>query len=93
MPTIRVPYRSPAHQEDYLFRVSELAQRPSGAISAESVDGKIAVDWNERRYEIEIDPSAQNRSGQVLRILTQLLALNRAAKDFPAPAIVPIITH
>jgi hypothetical protein len=93
MPTIRVPYRSPAHQEDDLFKVSELAQRPSGAISAESVDGKIAVDWNERRYEIEIDPSAQNRSGQVLRILTQLLALNRAAKDFPAPAIVPIITH
>jgi hypothetical protein len=29
----------------------------------------------------------------VLRMITQLLALNRSAKDFPAPAVVPIITR
>jgi hypothetical protein len=29
----------------------------------------------------------------VLRILTQLLALNRSAKDFPAPAVIPILSR
>jgi hypothetical protein len=40
-----------------------------------------------------MDPTGHDRSGQVLRILTQLLALNRSAKDFPTPSIVPIISH
>lgn len=78
--------------KDTLFRVSrtEASRRPS---RTESEHGDIAVNWGGRRYSVNMDPKASDRSGEVLRILSQLVALNQAAKDFPAPAVVPIISR
>ena len=90
-PTLKVGYRPAGAPEDILFTVKRGdASRPS---LAESDADTVAVNWAGSRYSVPIDPSAQDRSGQVLRVLTQLVALNRSAKDFPAPAVVPIITH
>ncbi len=90
LPTIYVDYRVPP-REDKVFVISR--QKASGSMSGESRDSAIEVDWAEWRYRVAMDPSAVDRSGQVLRILTQLLALNRSAKDFPTPAVVPIISR
>jgi hypothetical protein len=90
-PTIAATSRAPGAPDDVLFTVnSGDASRPS---LNESDANSVAVNWAGFRYSVPIDPTAQDRSGQVLRIVTQLVALNRSAKDFPAPAVVPIITH
>ena len=54
---------------------------------------RISVAWQGTPYWVYIDPSAVDRSGAVLRMVTQLLALNRSAKDLPAPAVVPILAR
>jgi hypothetical protein len=91
-PTIHVPYRGPGEpDEDVLFSIERT--KAFGTLSSESQNGAIEADWGEYRYRVTMDPKALDRSGQTLRILTQLLALNRSAKDFPAPAIVPIISR
>jgi hypothetical protein len=91
IPHVYVPYRNTPTDGDVLFSISK------GNATSPSRDewdgGHIAVNWGGQRYEVEIDPEAKNRSGQVLRVMTQLLALNRSAKDFPTPSIVPIISH
>lgn len=74
--------------EDILFDMEDLGDR--NTITAST---RIRVDWEGKHYQVKMDPSGADRSGQVLRILTQLLALNRSAKDFPTPSIVPIISH
>jgi hypothetical protein len=89
-PTVLVKYRHPPAEET-LFAVSRF--KPTQRLSAESESGSIEVDWADYRYAVIMDPAAVDRSGQVLRILTQLVALNRSAKDFPTPSIVPIISH
>jgi hypothetical protein len=87
IPTIRVPYHK---TDDVVFAVSKGDPEPTPAEDRLRV---IDVTWSGDRYTVNVDPTAVDRSGQVLRIITQLLALNRSAKDFPAPAVVPIITH
>jgi len=77
--------------EDVLFKVALHPRDPPE--SAEQRARLIRVDWAGKPYAVTMDPNACDRSGQVLRVLTQLLALNRAAKDFPAPAVVPIIAR
>ena len=64
-----------------LFRVSA-GPAPSGAISA-AYDGT--------NYAIAVDPAGNDRSSQVLELVSQLLALNNSAKDLPAPSIIPVI--
>jgi hypothetical protein len=87
-PTVYVPYRN---AEDILFAVSRSEVTPP---SRDEWDGgKVAVNWGGKRYAVSMDPEAKDRSGQVLRVITQLLALNRSAKDFPTPATVPIISR
>jgi hypothetical protein len=86
-PSIHTTYRGD-DDEDKLFEM-----HVSGKELVEAPVTEIEVDWDEYTYALSVDPSAHDRSGQVLRILTQLLALNRSAKDFPAPAIVPLLTQ
>jgi len=98
LPTVFVDYRKPPQSsEDVLFAVStkKLKQAPAQGepASSNAATHLIAVDWSGERYTVNVDASAVDRSGQVLRIVTQLLALNRSAKDFPAPAVVPIISR
>jgi hypothetical protein len=90
-PTIRVTYRGTPNDET-LFAVTR-QKKPILHMSAENENGEIKADWADYRYAIKMDPTGMDRSGQVLRVLTQLLALNRSAKDFPTPSIVPIISH
>ncbi len=52
----------------------------------------ISVPDEREKFYVVMDPRGRDRSGQVLRILAQLLALNRSAKDFPAPTLVPILS-
>jgi hypothetical protein len=87
-PTVRVPYRENG-VEDTLFKVHKGRQIPADSTEAH----EILVDWYGKGYGVVIDPSARDRTGQVLRVMTQLLALNRSAKDFPAPTVVPLITR
>jgi hypothetical protein len=74
--------------EDVFFDMEDLANP-----NTKSFSSRVVVDWDKSRYQVKMDPSGRDRSGQVLRVLTQLLALNRSAKDFPTPSIVPIISH
>jgi hypothetical protein len=41
-------------------------------------------------YYIDADPTGEDRSSQVLDLVTELLAQNNSAKDLPAPNIIPI---
>jgi hypothetical protein len=101
VPKVYVPYRPEGQsREDILFAVSSTkVAQPSAKESGEAAPEKdpppqfIDVDWSGQRYTVLVDPTAVDRSGQVLRVVTQLLALNRSAKDFPAPAVVPIISR
>lgn len=90
-PSIAVNYRDGSPHEETLFAVTAGEMR-SPSLN-EWDDGHISVNWGGKRYAVTMDPQAADRSGQVLRVVTQLLALNRSAKDFPTPAIVPIISH
>jgi hypothetical protein len=54
---------------------------------------RMALSFEGAKYEVPMDPAGCDRSGQVLRVVTQLVALNRAAKDFPVPAVIPLISH
>jgi hypothetical protein len=105
-PTVHVRYRSADDAEDSLFSVcegtdceaeqkagsSETAGPTTESKSAPSAE-RITVAWNGMPVAVTIDPTAKDRSGQVLRVLTQLVALNRSAKDYPAPAVLPVISH
>jgi hypothetical protein len=79
-PRMLIPYRD-KDEEDILFRVSPRD------------DNDISADWHGKHFGLKVDPTGKDRSGQVLRILTQLLALNRSAKDFPTPTVVPLLTR
>jgi len=96
-PTVAVKYRD--QREESLFVLCDVKD-PECEQSAKAKDAvpggvqeTIAVAWHSRHYDVLMDPSGSNRSGQVLRLLTQLLALNRSAKDYPAPAVLPVISH
>ena len=54
--------------------------------------GKDAVDvsYEGRIYHVDVDPSGQNRSSQVMELVTEILAQNNSAKDLPAPSVIPI---
>jgi len=88
-PKVHTGYR--AGDDDDLFKLSPSPVDRSSP--SESKSGAIEVDWTGARYRVDMDPKAKDRSGQVLRVLTQLVALNRSAKDYPTPAVVPIISH
>lgn len=88
-PVVHTDYR--VGGDDDLFKLA--ASSIDRSSPHESKGGYIEVDWGEKRYRVDMDPKATDRSGQVLRLLTQLVALNRSAKDFPTPAIVPIISR
>lgn len=88
-PKVHTEYR--VGDDDDLFKLSPSPVDRSSP--SESKSGAIEVDWTGARYRIDMDPKAKDRSGQVLRVLTQLVALNRSAKDYPTPAVVPIISH
>lgn len=84
-------YRKSGLEQDILFDMKRGATRRFSR--GEANQETIEVNWGADGYSVHMDPSAQDRSGQVLRIVAQLLALNRSAKDFPTPAVVPVISH
>ena len=47
---------------------------------------------SETRYVL-VDQSGADRSGRVIQVLTELIALNNSARDLPAPSVVPVITR
>jgi hypothetical protein len=85
---VKIVDLSHSGSENTLFDMEDL-----GDPKTKVANTRILVDWEKNHYQVNMDPSGTDRSGQVLRILTQLLALNRSAKDFPTPSIVPIISH
>lgn len=94
---IHVPYRPAPDDEDKFFEIKKVVRKGPTAAANDAVtpprNQYMVAEWQGDKYEIFMDPSGQDRSGQVLRVLTQLLALNRSAKDFPTPAVVPIISR
>lgn len=78
---------------DTLFKVHSAKDADHAQDSAVLDERKIAVGFAGKDYWVQIDAAARDRSGQVLRVVTQLVALNRSAKDFPAPAVIPIISR
>jgi hypothetical protein len=63
-----------------LFHISE---GPGG-------NNAIDVSYDGRTYHIDVDPSGNNRSSQVMELVTEILAQNNSAKDLPAPSVIPI---
>lgn len=54
----------------------------------------ITVSYQGRGYHVPIDVNGtRNRSGQVLDLVAELLALNSSAKNLPAPNIIPVISR
>lgn len=44
-----------------------------------------------KTYSIPARGVADDRSGEVMEIVTELLALNKSAKDLPAPSVIPVV--
>jgi hypothetical protein len=53
----------------------------------------IAAPYFGGQYCIEIDPSGQDRSAEVMEIALQLFALNNSAKDLPAPNVISVLSQ
>jgi len=91
-PTIWVEYRDPTSPPDILFQVlprSDALARVRGRAS-----DLVSARWgDDDDVAVLLDPSGHDRSSQVLRVVSQLLALNRSAKDFPTPTVLPLTTH
>ncbi len=68
--------------DDRLFTVGH---RCSGA------PREISITYGGARYCIGIDPSGADRSAEVMQIVLQLLALENAAKNLPAPGVISIL--
>lgn len=86
-PAVAVDYRHST--EDTLFRVYD-DRRP---LPRSGHDMVVTAHLNNHDYMVRIDPRGEDRSGQVFRVVTQLLALNRSAKDFPTPTVIPLISR
>lgn len=54
---------------------------------------RMTVNWNGTKYWVDVDSSGRDRSASVLRILTQMIALNQSEKSLPAPSVVPVLVH
>lgn len=44
-------------------------------------------------YALRVDPSGQDGSSRVLRLLTDLLALQSSAKNLPSPSVISVISQ
>lgn len=83
---------------DTLFRVRTTEELPLPSQAARSPSGAktdyihVSAHYGSQDYFVVMDPSGSDRSGQVLSIVSQLLALNRSAKDFPTPSVIPLLT-
>jgi hypothetical protein len=53
----------------------------------------IAAPYFNGQYCIQIDPSGQDRSAEVMEIALQLFALNNSAKDLPAPNVISVLSQ
>ena len=55
--------------------------------------GKVAIStsYEGEDYYVDVDPTARDRSAQVMELALELLALNTSAKELPAPSILPVI--
>lgn len=69
--------------EAYLFTIKK--GNPDGLAIAATYEGSS--------YFIPVDPQGNDRSSQVLNLLSQLLALNSSAKDLPTPTVIPVIAR
>lgn len=65
--------------------VSLVTVRPSGGARAVAV-----VSFSGDLFSVPMLPSNKDRSGQVFDLITQLLAANKVAKDFPAPSVITV---
>jgi hypothetical protein len=54
---------------------------------------RMTVNWSGAKYWVDVDSSGRDRSASVLRILTQMVALNQSEKSLPAPSVVPVLVH
>ena len=51
----------------------------------------VHVGYFNRDYCMQIDPSARDRSSQVMEIVSQLFALNNSAKNLPSPNVISVL--
>jgi hypothetical protein len=51
----------------------------------------IAATLDQETFFAAVDPSRTDASGQVIQLLTDLLALNSSSKNLPAPSAIPLI--
>ena len=66
-------------RREILFKIETGAGRGSS----------IGTSFDGIEYHIDIDPSGhRDRSAQVLGLVMELLALNTAAKELPAPSVI-----
>lgn len=53
----------------------------------------IAVAYADKCFVVASSTGGEDRSGQVLQIVTELLSLKKSAKDFPTPSIIPVLAR
>jgi hypothetical protein len=91
-------------REPFPLLVDLHTPQPDGSFAIRSVtpfrlyagggeDPSIDVTHNGLVYSVKIDPAGNDRSGQVMEIVLQLLALHNSAKDLPAPSVIPVISR
>ena len=76
---------NPLHYTDknipvYLFKVEQRLP----------VNGEISANFHGTFYTVTTDPSGADASGQVLAILSDLMALESSAKSLPAPNVIAV---
>lgn len=68
---------------DQLFAIGKTCRDDMPAISA---------DYNGTNYCMTVDPTGQDRSAQVMEIVSQLFALNNSAKDLPSSSLISVLS-
>jgi hypothetical protein len=71
----------PNGKPTFLFKVEQ--RLPS--------DGEISATIHGLPYVVSIDPSGEDASSQVIQLLSDLLAIQSNAKDFPAPNVIAVV--
>jgi hypothetical protein len=82
-PTVSADYRP---EPDQLFAITDKDK------ALAPTEQRLALEWENREFYVNIDAKAKDRSGEVLRIVSQLVALHKSAKDFPTPTVLPVLS-
>jgi hypothetical protein len=83
LPAALAPLVATGAGADSLFRIGQSCRQDLP---------NIVADYDGTTYCIAVDPSGQDRSAQVMEIVSQLFALNNSAKNLPSSSLISVLS-